>query len=309
MKRTVASVALLGMLVLGLGCQQDHYARQLIRPDTSPGKIREEMTGTGKRLVDQKRISLHRTIEMDDGTNIDVWVIEAGGAKAPAEESRGTVVVLHGAAESKATYLGVGQRLASRGFDVVLPDLRRHGRSGGEAITYGAKEKHDVKAVMNDLLAEGVVSEPVYAFGTTLGAATAIQYAAIDDRVAGVMAITSYKDADTMMRRHLAFTAPTMSQPDVEKVIARAGEMGDFDPDNASTTEAAARLDCPLLLVHGLIDISVPLEHSQAIYEAANEPKELRVFTPGPEQMVLIARWEDWIAERVDELAEKGLSE
>jgi pimeloyl-ACP methyl ester carboxylesterase len=309
MKRTVASVALLGMLVLGLGCQQDHYARQLIHPDTHPGKIREELTGTGQQLVDQKRISLHRMIEMDDGTNIDVWAIEAGGAKDPADESRGTVVVLHGVAESKATYLGVGQRLANRGFDVVLPDLRMHGRSGGEAVTYGAKEKHDVKAVMDDLLGDGLVSEPVYAFGTSLGAATAIQYAAIDDRVAGVMAVTPYKDADSMMRRHLAFIAPTMSQQDVAKVIDRAAEMGTFDPQQASTIDAAAQLDCPLLLVHGLIDISVPVEHSQAIHEAANEPKELRIFTPGPEQMVLIARWEDWIAERIDELAEKGLSE
>ena len=121
------------------------------------------------------------------------------------------------------------------------------------------------------------------------------------------MAVTPYKDADTMMRRHLAFTAPAMSQADVAEVIAGAGEMADFDPAEASTVAAAAKLDCPLLLVHGLIDISVPLEHSQAIYDAASEPKELRVFTPGPEQMVLIARWEDWIADRIDELAAEGL--
>lgn len=309
MKRTVASVALLLTLVAGLGCRHDEYARRLIQPDTNPGKIREDLTGSGKRLVAQKRISDHRVVQMPDGAGIDVWVIEAGGAADPAEQSRGTVVVLHGTSESKATYLGVGDRLAKKGFDVVLPDLRYHGRSGGDAVTYGAKEKQDVKTVMDELLTERIVSEPVYVFGTTIGATTGILYAAIDDRVEGVMVVTPYKDAETMMRRHLAMVAPTMSSEDILDVIARAEEMGDFDLSEASAEDAAARLNCPLLLVHGLIDISVPLEHSEAIYKAANEPKDLRVFTPGPEHMVLIARWEDWIVERIEELVETGLAD
>ncbi|MGC9453986.1 MAG: alpha/beta hydrolase [Phycisphaerae bacterium] len=308
MKRTVASAALFCVLATGLGCRQDEYARQLIQPNTHPGKIREDLTGTGEQLVAQNRISEHRVFTADDGVEIDVWVINAAGEES-ADQPRGTVVVLHGTSESKATYLGVGRRLSEKGFDVVLPDLRYHGRSGGEAITYGAKEKHDVKMVMDELLAGQVVAEPVYVFGTTLGAATAILYADIDDRVDGVMVVTPYKDAETMMRRHLAMVAPTMSRENVQGVMDRAAEMGDFQLSEASAEEAASRLDCPLLLIHGLIDVSVPLEHSEAIYRAANEPKDLRVFTPGPEHMVLIARWEDWIAERVDELVETRLAE
>ncbi|MFP3938322.1 MAG: alpha/beta hydrolase [Phycisphaerae bacterium] len=309
MKRTVASAALLWVLATGLGCQHDEYARQLIQPNTHPGKVRENLTGSGDQLVARNRISEHRVITVGDGTDIDVWTISAREQDDSAEQPRGTVVVLHGTSESKATYLGVGRRLSTKGFDVVLPDLRRHGRSGGEVTTYGAKEKQDVKTVMDELLAEQVVSEPVYAVGTTLGAATAILYAAIDDRVEGVMVITPYKDAETMMRRHLAIMAPAMSAADVREVIDRAAEMGDFELSEASAQEAAPRLDCPLLLIHGLIDVSVPLEHSETIYRAANEPKDMRVFKPGPEHMVLIARWEDWIAERVDELVETGLAD
>ena len=301
------SGVLAAALAVCVGCEKDFYAKQILVHNTGPGKIAMDVTGSGQRLIRQKRIDLNPRMEMADGTEIDVWVLRA--KPGPEGVNLGTALLLHGLGESKARYLPAGENLSKKGFDVVLVDLRCHGRSGGEYVTYGAWEKQDVKAVMDRLIADGTVQGEIYVFGATLGATTAIQYAASDRRVKGVIALTPYKDAASTGRRVLFATAPTMSHDEYERVLAQAGEMADFDPHATSSVAAARSVLCPLLLVHGLLDLSVPLESSQAIYEAAAGPKKLIVVTPGPEQLVLATQIEfgGWIPERIRELATVGL--
>lgn len=307
MKRMIAIASVLPIVLFCGGCRSDFYARRLIEYDTSYGKLALTLTGTEEQLARQKRIDFHRRIGGAAKTPIDVWVISA---RATVEHPgpAGTVLLLHGLLDSKATYLALGERLARMGYDVVAPDLRAHGRSGGSYVTYGALEKRDVRAVMDALLASGEVHEPVYAFGVSLGAATAIQYAADDPRCRGVMAMATYKDARSITRRAIAFSAPMMSNADFEKTLARAGKIAGFDPNDASAVEAAGRLRCPILLVHGLLDAIVPLEHSEAIYASAGQPKQLVVVPWAGHASLLLAR-EAWIAEQIDLIARTGLKQ
>ncbi len=305
---TRTSLVLLALAGVGacVGCERDFYARRIVEYDTTPGRLLLDLTGTGHDLAQTGRIDLHREITGANGTPIDVWVLSAHPT-ATAEGTRGTAVLLHGITESKAAYLGAAEQLSRKGYDVVLPDLRAHGRSGGEYVTYGALESRDVKAVMDLLIGAGTVDEKVVVFGTTLGATTAIQYAAIDQRVQGVLALTPYKDAAAIARRRIALSAPAMGIEDFQTVLDRAGEIAEFNPAEASSVEAARVMAAPLHLVHGLLDVWVPLEHSKAIYKAAPGPKKLTVVTPGPEQVALAVAMESWIAEKLDQLARVGL--
>jgi hypothetical protein len=284
------------VLVLCAGCQTDDYARRIIAPETTGGRTWMSVAGSGDQLVQQKRIDMCRRIPAPDKTEIDVWVLKAQGT------SRGTVVILHGLGESKGMhpYFGAAQRLQQRGYDVVLADLRAHGRSDGKYVTYGAMEKNDVKAVVDALLKEGAVDERIYVFGATLGGTVAIQYAAIDPRCRGVLALTPYKG----IAGARVWMPVWMNDQDFQKVLTRAGEIGEFNPAEASCVEAARKLKCPLVLVHGLIDLVVPFENSQAIFDAANEPKKLLAVTPGLERAALLTFFEDWIAEKMDLLVQ-----
>ena len=286
------------------GCGADFHARQIVEYNTSAGKIDIAIKGTADQLIKSHRISLHRRIKTSDDIDIDVWVLHA---RPPASglHAGSTIVLLHGLTESKASfpYFGAAERLAKMGYNVILPDLRAHGRSSGRYVTYGAKEKYDVKAVVDALLADGTVREPIYVFGATLGGATAIQYAAIDPRCKGVMTMTSFKDAQSMARRRLLF----ISTEQFKLAMERAGQIAKFDPQQASSVSAARKLTVPLLLYHGLLDLTVPKEHSEAIYAAAAGPKKLILIAPGPEQVALVATMEDWIARRIDSLVKNGL--
>ena len=87
--------------------------------------------------------------------------------------SRGTLVVLHGVADTRLSTAPIVERYLARGFDVIAYDSRAHGESGGDTCTYGFYEKRDLQRIV-DALPAG----PVVLIGNSLGAAVAIQGAA-----------------------------------------------------------------------------------------------------------------------------------
>jgi len=256
----------------------DQQARMLVVPAALPGRIMQALKGTDEELLGKEKIHFARRIPAPDGTEIHVWGLrsaacprEAGDGEAPSAPSRGTMVLLHGLMTSSSWFLKLGQQLFQNGWDVLLPDLRAHGRSGGQYITWGAKEKIDVRSVVDHCLAEGLAREPIYVVGSSLGGMVAIQYAAIDPRCRGVLALAPPAGAREICRRILLMA----SEAAYAAALNRAGVIAGFDPDEASTVRAAASLQCPLVLVHGWWDIVVPYQHSQAILHAARPPKKL----------------------------------
>jgi alpha-beta hydrolase superfamily lysophospholipase len=65
------------------------------------------------------------------------WSLDGNGAHfsvrvwRPDGAPRGAVCIIHGLGEHSRRYVHVGHALASRGFAVIAPDLRGHGRSSG----------------------------------------------------------------------------------------------------------------------------------------------------------------------------------
>ena len=157
-----------------------------------------------------------------------------------------------------------------------------------------------MKAVIDALLEKKEIAPNIYVFGSNMGGTVAIQYAAIDERVKGVMATAPYKDFVSYARRGREL----MSQKDFDDVIARAGKIADFDPQAASAVLAAAQLKCPLLIVYGFLDLWVPRQDSEAIIAAAPEPRKLLDQVPS---IVMATVMEDWIADTLDKLARTGL--
>ncbi len=302
MKNVSVTFCVLVFTAVGIGCDAYHNAnaKRLIEPASIPGKAMLAFVGTGEQLVKQGRISLHRRLKGMDGCEIDVWVINSrlvDSAEPERKITRGTVVLLHPLVTSKLWFLSLGENLARYGWDVVLPDLRAHGRSGGKYITWGAKEKHDLNRVVDQLVRGKIVSDHIYILGSSMGGAVAIQYAAIEPRCKGVMAIAPPASFRKIARRILLMESPA----NVEEALVRAGQLGGFDPDEASAVAAAGKLSCPLVIVHGALDCVVPFQHSKEIFNAAPEPKRF-IRLPIDGHASEIAR-EQWIIKQIDSLA------
>ena len=137
--------------------------------------------------------------------------------------------------------------------------------------------------------------------GASLGGLVAIQYAAMDSRVRGVMAIAPPASLKRIGRRIL----PLETKRDYEQALWKAGAIAGFDPYSASAVAAAGRLSCPIILAHGLLDVIVPYSHSQAIYRAAHEPKKLIPLPFGGHDGGM--GQELWIAAQLEKLPEMSM--
>jgi len=309
MKRT-SWIGCAALALACVGCEQatDQQAKLLIRPVGWIGRAMEWCAGPAERLEETGRIDAHRRVEVEEGVEIDVWLIksrlydESAGNKGSIFEgrlTRGTVVLLHPMLTGKAWFLGMGERMAKRGWDVVLMDLRGHGFSDGEYTTWGVREKQDVKKVVDEILAGEAVSGNVYACGSSAGGSIAIQYAAIDPRCKGVVAVAPPAGAVGIFRRILCLLA----EPYFQRAVKRAGEMADFDPADASAVAAAKKLKCPLVVIHGSWDLLVPFQNGERIFQAAGSEKKRLIPLKYVGHISEIGRT-GWLTDQMDTLAD-----
>ncbi|WP_200848369.1 alpha/beta fold hydrolase, partial [Raoultella sp. 18098] len=95
------------------------------------------------------------------------------------------------------------------GYRVVTLDLRNHGQSGTGPSGYGTYESDDVVDVIGELRARGEVTGPLYLFGVSYGASTAVFTAdKLGDQVEGVVAMESFANAGVAIRTMIVRGAP-----------------------------------------------------------------------------------------------------
>lgn len=219
-----------------------------------------------------------RAYQADDVV-LDGWSCRTDGTH------RGSVVYLHGIADNRGSARGVIPRFSRRGFDVIAYDSRRHGTSGGNACTYGFLEKNDLRAVI-DTLRPG----PVVLIGTSLGAAVALQAAALDSRITAVVAAEVFSDLRTIATERAPFLLPDAV---ISRAFRTAEERGGFAVDAVSPVEAARTLRIPVLLIHGAADRETTPDHSRRVHAALAGPRRLIVL-PGVGHNQSLSSGEVW---------------
>jgi uncharacterized protein len=201
-----------------------------------------------------------------EGVSLKGWKCRASAPR------RGTMVYLHGVADNRMSGAGVVDRFGARGFDVVAYDSRAHGDSEGNLCTYGFYEKQDLHRVLDE-----VQPGPIVLFGTSLGAAVALQEAAGDPRVTAVVAAETFSDLRTVATERAPFF---FSSGVISRAFRLAEQQGGFQIDAVSPVTAAAAITQPVLLIHGDSDADTPPDHSRRVMGALAGPKRL-ILVPG----------------------------
>jgi pimeloyl-ACP methyl ester carboxylesterase len=216
---------------------------------------------------------------------------------------RGVIVFLHGVGDNRQSSLGLVARFVPKGWDVVAYDSRGHGSSQGDTCTYGFYEKRDLRSVIDS------IREPrVVLFGVSLGAAVALQEAADDPRVIGVVGVSTFSDLRTVATERAPFFA---SRANLRDAIALAEAQGKFRVDDASPLAAAPRIHVPVLLLHGADDRDTRPAHSQRVHDALGGPKRLALVPRAEHNDVLNKEWvwdaiSDWLDHVVAPASQAG---
>jgi hypothetical protein len=203
-----------------------------------------------------------------DGLELVGWFLPANG---PA---LGTVLQLHGNAENISTHFTSLAWMPARGFNVFIFDYRGYGGSEGSPSLEGAQM--DIDAAMEALLARGDIDKSrIVMYGQSLGGALAAYYVAHSPRRNQLRALileSAFSDYIDIVREKFTdhwFTWPFQWIPllSVDDRFSPLPGMANISP-------------LPLLILHGDRDLVVPMHHSQRLYDAAREPKQLWIV-PG----------------------------
>jgi len=109
-------------------------------------------------------------------------------------------------------------------------------------------------------------------------------------------------------RQVLGRMFPLMGPAKLDATRQAVQELAGFDINQASAVQAASRLNCPLLVVHGKLDLTVPCWHGQSIYNAAPQPKRFHPVWWAGHASILVGR-EKWFADQIERLAETASSD
>jgi alpha-beta hydrolase superfamily lysophospholipase len=237
-------------------------------------------------------------------TRSDFDVVAPDGAKlrgwkVRAEMPNGDwVVIFHGLGDNRSGQVGYAKFLLARGYGALLMDSRAQGESGGDIGTYGWLERHDAKVIDDALLSSESVRHLFY-FGESMGAAIALQSAAVDLRIAGVVAENPFCNLreETYDYAGLQFSpllGKTLFRPAAIMALSQAERDGGFNAADISPENAVASRAFSVLLICGTEDHKIPCRHARRIYERAIGPKELWIVKGAGHSMAYVVQHDEF---------------
>lgn len=192
--------------------------------------------------------------------------------------SRSLVLVVPGFWRDRRhrSMLALAAMLNGHGWRAAVCDPRGHGESGG-TFGFNLHEHHDVAAVVTDL-ASGLSVESIALIGLSYGGAIAISTAARHElKLSALVLISPVADFAMLspkinlftLHRHIAISQ-ALRRPRFPLRFARTPKLRALDDITDVRT--------PVCFLHVRNDWLVDHTHSVALYEKANEPKELHII-------------------------------
>ena len=231
--------------------------------------------GAVHRRVSREYGGRRFTVHRPNDVKLDAWF----SPRRPGTTRRLPITISHGLMETKERHFKTAWKMNARGHDVVLFDHRVHGRSTGRRLTFGVEEKHDIAAVIDAALerrlisGENSASGKFITMGFSLGGGTVLQHAAIDERVAGVVALAPFADFRGAIESFRRTLVPWMDRRWIEEGFDVASAEAGFQIDEASAIEALKQIDVPVLLAEGGKDPYLPgIDHVHKLAASAAGP-------------------------------------
>jgi dipeptidyl aminopeptidase/acylaminoacyl peptidase len=208
------------------------------------------------------------SVEAQDGARLRAWYF------AYSALANHAVILLHGMGDTRRGMSGQAEMFLRHGYNVLIPDSRSHGASGGAIATYGVLEADDVHRWVSWLKERMPRGGCVFGSGVSMGAGILLQAVAHEPRFCGVIAEAPYASFreiayDRMGQPfHLGpWFGETMARPIIEFGMIYARWKYHLNLENASPMTALHTSSVPVLLIAGLDDDNIPIRHSRMIRE------------------------------------------
>jgi fermentation-respiration switch protein FrsA (DUF1100 family) len=188
-----------------------------------------------------------------DGTQIHVWHV------AP-RDNKPVIIYFHGNGGSLPGRVDRFRRLIKDGIGLVGVEYRGYGGSGGTPTEQGLIA--DAQAAYAFATARYPVSQ-IVVWGESLGSGVAVALAA-EKPVARVILEAPFTSTEAVGARHYWYLPVRLLMKDQFRSDERIG-----------------KVTAPLMIMHGVLDRTVPYAMGEQIFELANRPKHIVRFLDG----------------------------
>jgi len=226
---------------------------------------------------------------MEENQNCeDVYIESADGLKLHAvravqKDIHDWVIILHGYTSEGARYAAYAGHYFERGYNILLPDARAHGKSQGQFIGMGWPDRLDLLEWCKYIIGLDERSE-IIIHGMSMGAATALHACgeALPQQVKLIISDSAFPSTGKVMRHQIRHTMhlPEFPLLDLADIVCRM-KCGYSFLHDGNTAEAVAKAKVPIFFIHGRKDNFVPLAMHEEIYAACTSPKDRLLIDEG----------------------------
>ena len=282
---------LLGGTLLGLGAAAAAasamlYRQTLPRPKGTSDDIVEEFADKAK--FEEYMVKMKPLSDWFNEQKLeDVYIssrdhLRLHGLLLPAQKPSGKLVIFHHGFTSNAMDNGTHAKFFhDLGYDVLLLDLRAHGKSEGKYVGFGILDRFDTAEWVRWAKERFGENVKIILHGTSMGAATvlmALGLKEIQDNVTAVIADCAYTSPADIFSHvmkyqyHVPVTSPIIKLNGIYSRAKAGYAFSDY-----STLDALKNNAVPVLFIHGEKDKFVPTDMSRQNYDACPAKKKLLI--------------------------------
>lgn len=212
-------------------------------------------------------------IKSDDNLKLHATLLRS-------KSNKNCVICFHGyTSKGLNDYGTISKFYIEQGFNMLIVDERAHGDSEGTYIGFGVLDRYDVVKWIEYAIKLFGNDVNIMLHGDSMGATTVLLASGLNlpKNVKAIVADCGFTSAYDVFSHILKrdYHIPEFPIMNVTEIMTR--KKAGYGYNDASTLDAVASTDIPILFVHGDKDDFVPPWMSEKNYEACKSEKELLI--------------------------------
>ena len=257
----IGGSSLVGVLFYNLALNAN-YSKDIIYAEYN-----DENLNDAQKWLEEKSNYSGKYIESYDKLQLHSYVV--------TQNSNKWAIVVHGYGGSGKLMSDKSKYFYDMGYNVLIPDLRGHGKSEGDYIGMGWKDRLDIISWINFIIKENPNAEIVL-HGTSMGAATVLMTSGenLPSNVKAIVADCAYTSAwdEFSYQLETYLKVPSSYILNVTNMVTKL--KAGYSLKEASALECVKKATVPILYIHGDKDKFVPYSMMDKLYDATISPKE-----------------------------------
>ena len=240
------------------------YTKDIVYADHYGDKLRDD-----EKWLEEESNYTESYIESYDNLNLHAYIVNQNNSTDK------WAIVVHGYAGNGKLMSAKAKYFYEMGYNVLIPDLRGHGKSEGDYIGMGWKDRLDIISWINFIIKNNSNSKIVL-HGTSMGAATVLMASGenLPSNVKAIIADCAYTSVWDEFSYELEtyLNLPSSYVLNVTNIVTKLKAGYSFK--EASALDAVKKSTVPILYIHGDSDKFVPYSMMDKLYNATKAQKK-----------------------------------